>query len=166
VLLQSLLNEMKAVGDRRSEEILRIEQEIGEHRTVIREVSEAIAAGGEVLSAVDTVLHHLSDAEGWSTFDLFGGGLLADIAKHDALNAAQEAVDSLQVKLRSFKTELVDVNVEANVQINVDSFLGFADFFFDGFFVVATDVGGMLQHVAGEFLMDLRGIRLHGLLYI
>lgn len=133
-LLEELLSDIRAAGDCRSENVLRIEQEIAEHNEVIREVTEAIAAGNAAVSAADTVLHHLSDAESWSTWDLFGGGLLSDIAKHEALDAAQEAANGLQTRLRSFKTELVDVNVEANVQISLDGFLGFADFFFDGFF--------------------------------
>lgn len=132
-LLNALLGEIRAAGDSRSEELLRIEQEIAEHKAVIQELAEAIAAGGEVLSGVGEVLRHLEDAENWSTWDLFGGGLLADIAKHDALESAQRAVERLQIKLRSFKTELVDVNVEANVQIRVEGMLEFADFFFDGF---------------------------------
>ena len=133
-LLEELLGEIRAAGDSRSREVLRLEQEIGEHNEVIREIAEAISAGNEALSAADTVLHHLSDAEGWGTWDILGGGLLADIAKHEALDSAQNAVNVLQMKLRSFKTELVDVNVEANVQISMDGFLGFADWFFDGFF--------------------------------
>ena len=134
-LLAQLLAEIKAGGDVRREQVLGIEQEIGQHNEVIREITEAIAAANEASSAADEVLHHLSDAEGWATWDLFGGGLLSDIAKHSALDAAQNAVNVLQSKLRSFKTELVDVNVEANVQISLDGFLGFADFFFDGFFM-------------------------------
>ena len=133
-LLNELLTEIKTGGDSRKGEVLRIEQEIGSHQAVIRELSEAIGAGNEVLSAVQDVYNHLVDAEDWATWDIFGGGMLADIAKHDALNAAQRAVDRLQVKLRSFKTELVDVNVETNMQISLDGFLGFADWFFDGFF--------------------------------
>ena len=133
-LLNALLTEIKNSGDHRKGEVLRMEQQIGDHQAVIRELSEAIAAGSEVLSAVQDVEGHLRDAEGWSTWDLFGGGLLADIAKHEALDAAQRSVDRLQVKLRSFQTELVDVNVDANLQISLDGFLGFADWFFDGFF--------------------------------
>lgn len=133
-LLEELLGEIRAAGDSRSREVLRLEQEVAQHNEVIREIAEAISAGNEALSAADTVLHHLSDAEGWGTWDILGGGLLADIAKHEALDSAQNAVNVLQMKLRSFKTELVDVNVEANVQISMDGFLGFADWFFDGFF--------------------------------
>ena len=134
-LLNALLEEVRAAGDSRSEEVLHIEQEIGQHNEVIREISEALAAANEASSAANTVLQHLEDAESWATWDILGGGLLADIAKHSALDSAQDAVNVLQSKLRSFKTELVDVNMEANVQISVEGFLGFADFFFDGFFM-------------------------------
>ena len=134
-LLNALLEEVRAAGDSRSEEVLRIEQEIGQHNEVIREISEALAAANEASSAANTVLQHLEDAESWATWDILGGGLLSDIAKHSALDSAQDAVNVLQGKLRSFKTELVDVNMEANVQISVEGFLGFADFFFDGFFM-------------------------------
>ena len=36
--------------------------------------------------------------------------------------------------LRKFKTELADINIQANMQVNVDGFLRFADYFFDGLF--------------------------------
>ena len=133
-LVAELLREIRAAGDSRSEQVLQIEREIADHNEVIREISEALAAGNEASTAANIVLEHLSDAEGWGTWDLLGGGLLADIAKHEALDEAQRAVNVLQTKLRSFKTELVDVQVEADMQVTMDGFLGFADFFFDGFF--------------------------------
>lgn len=132
--LSRVLADIKDSGDRRAEAVLRLEARIADRERDIKELKEALDAGSAAMSAVDTVLHHLDDAEGWGTWDLFGGGLLADIAKHDALESAQRAVDLLQVRLRSFKTELVDVEMEVNVQITIDGFLGFADWFFDGFF--------------------------------
>ena len=71
---------------------------------------------------------------GWSTWDIVGGGLLVDIAKHRELDHAQEQVEQLQIDLRRFKTELVDVEITAELQVSVDGFLKFADFFFDGLF--------------------------------
>jgi hypothetical protein len=41
---------------------------------------------------------------------------------------------ALQGVLRRFKTELADINIQANMQVNVEGFLRFADFFFDGLF--------------------------------
>lgn len=135
LLLKVLLEEIKASGDSRSEEVLGIEQEIGEHNELLREITEAIAAGKEASAAANEVLNHLSEAESWGTWDLFGGGLIADIAKHSALDSAQTAVTILQSKLRSFRTELIDVDVEADMQVSLDGFMSFADFFFDGIFM-------------------------------
>ena len=63
-----------------------------------------------------------------------GGGLMADLAKYEELDDAQEQIEQLQVELRRFKTELSDVEIAADLQVTVDSFLKFADFFFDGLF--------------------------------
>ncbi len=66
--------------------------------------------------------------------DVMGGGLMADLAKYEELDDAQEQIEQLQVELRRFKTELSDVEITADLQVTVDSFLKFADFFFDGLF--------------------------------
>ena len=65
---------------------------------------------------------------------MFGGGLIADMAKHSHLDEAQSKVERLQGALRAFKTELTDVEVIADMQVNIDGFLRFADYFFDGLF--------------------------------
>ena len=56
------------------------------------------------------------------------------MAKHSHLDEAQDLVSDLQSKLRRFKTELADIQITANMQVNVDGFLRFADYFFDGLF--------------------------------
>ena len=80
------------------------------------------------------MLSSLDSAEGWGTWDLFGGGLISDLAKHSHLDEAQGAIEHLQSELRRFKTELADVTIHADMQVNVDGFLRFADYFFDGLF--------------------------------
>lgn len=99
-----------------------------------KEIAEAVSAGKAALSMADTVLSSLSSAAGWGTWDLFGGGLLADMAKHSHLDEAQRNVEQLQVRLGNFRTELADVSIGADIQIQIDGFLRFADFFFDGIF--------------------------------
>ena len=79
-------------------------------------------------------MNSLDSAEGWGTFDLVGGGLLADVAKHSHLDEAQSSIETLQSQLRRFKTELADVTIHADLQVGVDSFMRFADYFFDGLF--------------------------------
>ena len=72
-----------------------------------------------------------------------GGGLGVDLAKYEELDNAQEQIEQLQVELRRFKTELADVEITTDLQITVDGFLKFADFFFDGLF---TD-WAVLDHI-------------------
>ena len=100
----------------------------------IAESESRIAAGKTALHTVNEVLETLHNAEGWSTWDVMGGGLMADLAKYEELDDAQEQIEQLQVELRRFKTELADVEITADLQVTVDSFLKFADFFFDGLF--------------------------------
>lgn len=83
---------------------------------------------------VKNIQTSLDSAESWGTWDLFGGGLLTDLSKHDELDNAQAMVEKLQIQLRRFKSELADVAVDADLQISVDGFTRFADFFFDGLF--------------------------------
>ena len=52
--------------------------------------------------------------------------------------------------LRRFKTELADVEIDADVQVTVDGFLKFADFFFDNLFTdwaVLDRIGQSQQQV-------------------
>ena len=61
-------------------------------------------------------------------------GNVQDERLYEELDNAQKQVEQLQVELRRFKTELSDVEITADLQVSVDSFLKFADFFFDGLF--------------------------------
>ena len=59
---------------------------------------------------------------------------LASSGKISGVGFAQANIMALQGMLRKFKTELADINIQANMQVNVDGFLRFADYFFDGLF--------------------------------
>ena len=98
------------------------------------ELEEACAAGRESLDTVREILNSLSDAEGWGTMDLVAGSLISSIAKHNHLDDAQYLAEKLQVQLRRFKTELADVDIQADLQLRIDGFLRFTDIFFDNFF--------------------------------
>ncbi len=125
---------VKATGGAAARELLNLEEHDLFLGSQIKELMEAISAGCAALSTTDQILSSLDSAEGWGTWDLFGGGLMADLAKHSRLDEAQNAVERLQSQLRRFKTELADVRIDADLQVNVDGFLRFADFFFDGLF--------------------------------
>lgn len=99
-----------------------------------KELNEAIRAGYDALSDIGTIEESLSSAEGWGTWDVFGGGLISDMAKYSHLDEAQRQINTLQRSLSRFRTELADVDIRMDIQIEVDSFLRFADYFFDNIF--------------------------------
>lgn len=132
--LTQRLEAIKAAGGTDARTLLHAEEELCRLQSQQKELEEAILAGTAALSILEQVEHHISQADSYSTWDMLGGGLMAGLAKHDELDAAQNEIERLQFQLRRFKTELADVNIQADVQIALDDFTRFADIFFDGLF--------------------------------
>lgn len=142
-LLQEKTQEIRNSGTPQAEELLQLERRITEKQSQKKEISEAIFAGNQAMNTMNEILTDLNDAEGWGIWDLAGGGLMSDLVKHNCLDEAQENVQKLQGELLRFKTELADVSVDAQLQVRVDGFLRFADYFFDGLFADWT----VLDHI-------------------
>ena len=134
--LAEKLHRIKSTGGAASIEILELEEKLSGLEKQKKEIREAIDAGNQALDMTERVLKELGSAEDWGTFDVFGGGLLSDLQKHSHLDSAQEMIEDLQERLRRFRTELSDVNMEnrAELQVNIQGFLRFADYFFDNIF--------------------------------
>lgn len=127
--------EVRESGTPAGEEILKLEEQIAYLESQKREIREARSAGKDALRAARDVMSELQSAANWNTWDILGGdGLITHAVKHQHLDTAQADVMALQGVLRRFKTELADINIQANMQVNVEGFLRFADFFFDGLF--------------------------------
>lgn len=108
---------------------------INELKLDIKEVREAINAGEKACSSLEEMRKHLDSAKSWGTWDILGGGLISNIAKHSAIDDANKVAHEAQYLLKSFEKELSDVNKFTEVKVNISGFTTFADFFFDGFFV-------------------------------
>lgn len=127
--------QLKASGTLVADQIFSLEEKIAALQAQMQEIREAISAGHRARGTADRILSELEDADDWNTWDMFGGGgIITHIAKHEHLDTAQELVSELQSNLRRFKTELTDIQINANMQVNIDGFLRFADYFFDGLF--------------------------------
>lgn len=134
---KAMENKLEVVKSGRSPaaaEIFRTEERVAYLESQAKEIQEALRAGQAALDTTNSILSSLDSAEGWGTWDLLGGGLLSDMAKHGHLDDAQKQVEHLQVQLRRFKTELTDVTIHADMRVSIDGFLHFADYFFDGLF--------------------------------
>lgn len=127
--------QLKDSGTHVADQILSMEERIAALQAQKQEIREAISAGYSARSTADRILSELEDADGWNTWDILGGGgIITHMAKHSHLDEAQDLVQELQSQLRRFKTELADIQISANMQVNIDGFLRFADYFFDGLF--------------------------------
>lgn len=128
-------NRLKAEDPVRGPEIAALEAELSGLAAQRQELREALDVGHQALSTARDVQDELDGARDWGTWDLLGGGILADMAKHERLDNAQTQINRLQIYLRRFRTELADVKIQANVTLQIDEFLRFADWFFDGLIV-------------------------------
>ena len=97
----------------------------------LKELSEAIRAGKDVLASLEGVLASLESAKNWGTWDMLGGGLISTIVKHDRIDDARDGIYEVQAKLDSFERELSDVREQIELGIDIGEFETFADYFFD-----------------------------------
>ena len=149
-LFQEKEAEIRKKGTSDIAELLQLDETIAYLENQLREIEEAQDAGQKAVALAEKALQRLDSAEGLSIWDLTGGGLLVDMLKYRQLDAAQECIEQLQLQLRRFKTELADVTIHTNMNINVDGFLQFADFFFDGLFAdwaVLDHIGRSVKQV-------------------
>ena len=122
---------MKA-DEKTAKRILDSSEKLNNSNNNRKEIEEALSAGRSVISCVDRALKSLDSAAGWGTWDLLGGGLLSDLAKHSHIDDAKGEAEQTQVLLRQFRSELADIKITEDIRIETDGFAKFADFFFDG----------------------------------
>ncbi len=116
----------------KAQSLMDFSEQLNTSRSSLKEIKEAISAGRNVISSLDKALSSLDSAEGWGTWDMLGGGLISDLAKHSHIDDAKYEAEQAQALLRRFKAELADVRISEDICIETDGFAKFADFFFDG----------------------------------
>jgi len=99
------------------------------------QLDEALAAAGAAREALGEAARHLGSASDWATYDTFlGGGLVADMAKHDRLNRAGHLMRHADAALRHLATELADVQVASVGDVGVTELARAFDVWFDNIF--------------------------------
>lgn len=98
-----------------------------------KEIREAIRAGERALDSLQEANRQLDSAGNWGLVDIFGGNTISGLMKHMRVNNASRCVDDARRDLATFRDELGDIRDVENLNIDIDGFLTFADFFFDGF---------------------------------
>jgi hypothetical protein len=132
-----------------------------------REIGEAIAAGERSLESLRAAKEKLNSAKNWGIVDLFGGGFFTDLIKHSKMNDASACIKAAQRDFEIFQRELADVTVPLDLKMEVNGFLSFADFFFDGLiadYLVQSKIADARKQVeeamerVEEMLIQLKGL--------
>ncbi len=102
----------------------------------IAETDEALHAASRVISAAANAVNHLKSAEGWATYDVWGGGgILSHMAKYDHIDDAKAELNRLSSLMKDFENELRDVNMyDVCAYAGIDSTTRAVDFWFDNIF--------------------------------
>ncbi len=146
-------------GNPHAKEVMKLQEELNYLKAQNKECDEAIAAGEYALNVALDVESSLDSASSWNTWDIFGGGgIITHMAKYDHLDDAQEKIEKLQVELAEFKTELTDVNISADIKIEIDGFTKFADYFFDNIFT-DWEVGGKIADGIAQVTDTMQSIK-------
>lgn len=116
-----------------AEKIFELSEQEGSLKAYILELDEARAAGEHVDLALVDAIHSLEKAENWGTWDMFGGGTITGLIKHDHIDQAEAYLHKAQTSMRHFQKELLDVHETVSLEVDISGMLKFADFFFDGF---------------------------------
>lgn len=116
-------------------ELFELSEQMANLNAETKELTEAIAAGSDVLSSLGNVIESLENAKSWGTWDMLGGGMISTAIKHSKIDEARDAIHAVQPMMGRFQRELADVRENVDLQIDIGEFTSFADYFFDGLIV-------------------------------
>ena len=133
-LLEQKKNSIKQEASQRANKVLLLEREIAGLGTEIVELEEALDVGYKAFDIVDEIVKELEDAHDLADWDTFMDNFFIDMQKQEHIHTAQDLIQDLRHELRRFKTELADVKIDGDIQIEMDEFSEFADWFFDNIF--------------------------------
>ena len=134
-LLEERKTSLKQEASRRAKEVIILEKQMEDLSHEIVELEEALDVGYRAFDLIETILKELNEAYNWAETDVFMDSFWVDMQKHEHIHTAQDLIQDLRDELRRFKTELADVSIEGDIQIEIDDFSEFADCFFDNIFM-------------------------------
>lgn len=133
-LFEKKINDIKNSTNPKASEVLQSEEKLTALEHEIKELDEAIVVGERAKEIAQNIVSELTEADDLADWDMFMDNMFVDISKHEHIHSAQSLIGDLQSELRRFKTELADVQIQGDIQIEMDDFSEFADWFFDNIF--------------------------------
>lgn len=116
-----------------------------------KELQEALDAGRSVQEDLKLAEESLNSARNWGTYDMLGGGMISTHIKHSRIDEAMEHVYRAENHLQRFSKELRDVGGTLAVDMKIEGFLTFTDYFFDN---LITDwfVQGRIKEILNQVI--------------
>ena len=101
--------------------------------TLENDITEAIFAAEDALQHLYQAKKYLKKASNWGIFDIFAGGFITSMIKHNHIDNAQDEIQYAKVALKNLSRELQDVDDYIKVDIEIDTFVKLTDYFLDNF---------------------------------
>jgi len=122
-------------GGAAAAELADIAQRLGAARSELTEIDEAAVAADQALAALRAAAEHLRSADSWATYDTFmGGGMFADMVKHDKMDRAAALIRAADAELAHLAVELGDLGERGVGGLGIDGMTRTFDIWFDNIF--------------------------------
>ncbi len=119
-----------------SQELRELDHRTAQLKKQLVEIEEAVIAGEFALEELDDLVSQLRTAKRWSELDIWYGGFLVSIAKHDKVKVSSKKSRDALHALEIFHKELRDTGTEvASLHLDMASKWRFGDVWFDNLFV-------------------------------
>ncbi len=99
-----------------------------------KEISELMKIVDEALEALENSEIDLKSASGWGIVDLFGGGLITSLIKHNDMDDAQIHMNQAKDALSKLSDQLKTVSNDFDFHFDVMDFTDTLDIFIDNIF--------------------------------
>ncbi len=149
--LDKLLNEkkdqLKAAGADITE-IERIGAMLGRYEKQLSEIDDALVTSEAARETSGAIVELLVSAEEAAKYDLQTSHSYGGLEKYDDLRSAQGLVSKLREQLKSVRSELVGIDLSADINVEISGFLHYADRRLDGLImdkIVFDRIQGMLD---------------------
>lgn len=146
-------------GGPEAQQLFDVAEGLGSLQAEIKEAAEAIDAGQKAARSLSEVVKSLGSAQGWGVVDILGGGLITTAIKHSHIGTARNKINRAQQQLRSFQTELADVQTSIP-SIEMGRIWTLADFILDGLlfdFIVQSQIN-QAQNRTRQLLKEIQSI--------
>lgn len=135
LVLKEKAESLKEAQTPEAADIKRIEERLMQLGTEEQELKETVSTYNTAKYLVEDIIPLLSKAEGWSKYDLLGGGTEGEMEKFRNLNKAQEMLERMRKELAQLKTKNVVVKLPKNMHLNFDRTIKCLDYLKDNIFI-------------------------------